>query len=366
MDRSRLESLLRRFPALTVLVVGDFFLDKYLLINPQLAEISLETGLEAHQVVEVRCNPGAAGTVTANLRALGVNVLALGVIGDDGESYELKRALRAISVDASLLIECADRFTPTYTKPMRPAASRGGEWQELNRLDIKNRMPLPAKVEDAIITHLREALPGVQGAVIADQVSEADCGVITGRVRAELCALARLYPHKAFAADSRERIGLYQDVILKCNAREAVRAVLPAGDPTDRRVIETCGTALATRARRPVFVTLGAEGIWLFDESGGERVPTRPAAGPIDPVGAGDSVMAGLVSALCAGASPREAAIVGNLAASVTIEQIGTTGTASPTQVLRQFEATYCPNPPPPLPASPRARPPARPGGQRC
>lgn len=340
MDRSRLESLLSPFPALTVLVVGDFFLDKYLLINPRLAEVSLETGLEAHQVVKVRCSPGAAGTVTANLRALGVNVLPLGVVGDDGEGYELKRALRAIGVDAALLIESADRFTPTYTKPMRQEASHGSEWHELNRLDIKNRIPLPAKLEDAIITQLRNALPSVQGAVIVDQVSEADCGVITERVRLELCAQARAHPDKVLAADSRERIGLFQDVILKCNVREAVRAALPAGDPTDQRLVEACGTMLAARARRPVFVTVGAEGIWLFDESGSERVPARPAAGPIDPVGAGDSVMAGLVSALCAGASPREAAIVGNLAASVTIKQIGTTGTASPAQVLRQFEAT--------------------------
>jgi sugar/nucleoside kinase (ribokinase family) len=127
-------------------------------------------------------------------------------------------------------------------------------------------------------------------------------------------------------------------VILKPNAREAVRAVLPEGDATDRRLVEACGAALAARARRPVFVTVGAEGIWLFDESGGERVPTRPATGPIDPVGAGDSVMAGLVCALCAGASPHEAAIIGNLAASITIQQIGATGTASPEQVLRQFD----------------------------
>ena len=84
MDTQRLRSLLSKFPALTLLVVGDFFLDYYLEIDAHLAETSLETGLEAHQVVRVRFSPGAAGTVTSNLRALGVNVLALGVLGDDG------------------------------------------------------------------------------------------------------------------------------------------------------------------------------------------------------------------------------------------------------------------------------------------
>jgi len=85
MDTQRLASLLAHFPALTLLVIGDYFLDRYLEIDPALAETSLETGLEAHQVVRVRCSPGAAGTVTSNLRSLGVNVIALGVIGDDGE-----------------------------------------------------------------------------------------------------------------------------------------------------------------------------------------------------------------------------------------------------------------------------------------
>lgn len=67
-------------------------------------------------------------------------------------------------------------------------------------------------------------------------------------------------------------------------------------------------------------------------------MPTLPAAGPIDPVGAGDSAIAGLVAALAAGAALPEAALIGNLVASVTVQQIGTTGTAAPRQVLQQFD----------------------------
>jgi sugar/nucleoside kinase (ribokinase family) len=64
-----------------------------------------------------------------------------------------------------------------------------------------------------------------------------------------------------------------------------------------------------------------------------------PVEGPIDIVGAGDSTIAGLTAALCAGAALHEAAVVGNLVASVTIQQIGTTGTATRAQVREQFEA---------------------------
>jgi sugar/nucleoside kinase (ribokinase family) len=59
--------------------------------------------------------------------------------------------------------------------------------------------------------------------------------------------------------------------------------------------------------------------------------------GPIDIVGAGDSTTAGIVSALCAGATPADAAHIGCLVASITIQQIGVTGTASPEQVLIRF-----------------------------
>ena len=56
--------------------------------------------------------------------------------------------------------------------------------------------------------------------------------------------------------------------------------------------------------------------------------------GPIDPTGAGDSATAGAVLSLCAGATLPEAAVVGNLVASITIQQLGTTGTATAEQLI--------------------------------
>ena len=336
MDSYRLQSVLDQFPRQTICVVGDFFLDKYLIIEHTLGEISLETGLEAHQVVEVRCSPGAAGTVTSNLRAMDINVVALGVIGDDGEGYELKRTLQATGVDITRMIERHDRFTPTYTKPMQREPD--GSAHELNRLDIKNRAPLPAEAEDEIIARLRQIAPRVQGVIVADQVPERNCGVITDRVRDEIASLARVYSTTLFAADSRERIGLFRDVIIKPNAREATRALYPDRETElDRAGVKVCGAELYRRSGKPVFLTVAADGIVVFHADGPTRVPACPVHGPIDIVGAGDSTMAGIVAALCAGSSPPEAALVGNLAASVTIHQLGTTGTASRQQIAACF-----------------------------
>jgi rfaE bifunctional protein kinase chain/domain len=337
MDRPYLESVLAKLPEVTVAIIGDFFLDQYLVLDRRLSEPSLETGLDAHQVVEIRNLPGAAGTVAANLRALGVNVMALGVLGDDGAGFELKRALGRLGVDTSLLVEARDRFTPVYLKPMMREAD--GAAHELNRLDTKNRASLAGAVEAALLARLEAALPRVQAVIAADQVSEPNCGVITDRVRAALSALAARHPDTVFAADSRENIGRFENFILKPNAREAVRAIADHGDPDDLPTVEACGMALAAQTGRPVFVTLGPHGMLLCESHGREHIPTVAATGPIDPVGAGDSAMAGLVAALCAGATLPEAGLVGNLVASVTVQQLGTTGTATPAQVLGQFDS---------------------------
>jgi rfaE bifunctional protein kinase chain/domain len=336
MEQERLDDLLGRLPAIRVLVVGDFFLDKYLIIDRQLAEVSLETGLEAHQVVEVRTSPGAAGTVASNLRALDVGVVALGIAGDDGHGYELRQGLTARGVDIEPLLQRPDRFTPTYTKPMLREA--GGREHELQRLDIKNRAPLPEAVEQILIARLRQVVPSVHGVAIADQVQELNCGVITDRVRDEIAALARAHPKRVFVADSRERIGLFREVVVKPNWREASQAVdVAVEDQADLSCAEACAAELYRRTRRPVFITLGAEGILVCKDETCRRVPAVPVTGPLDVVGAGDSVMAGIIAALCAGAEPEEAALVGNLVASITIQQIGTTGTASRRQVAERF-----------------------------
>ncbi len=108
----------------------------------------------------------------------------------------------------------------------------------------------------------------------------------------------------------------------------------------DRAEVEGVGSALFQRTGRPVFVTTGAEGVLVFAQDGMQHVPGVPISGPLDIVGAGDSVMAGIVSSLCAGAQPGQAALVGNLVASITVQQIGTTGTASRQQVLQRFRET--------------------------
>ena len=337
MTRQRLQEILDGFERLSILVIGDFFLDEYLITDPALTEISLETGLEAHQVIGRRCSPGAAGTVTNNLRALGVGCIhALSVIGEDGNGYDLKKKLDETGVNTSALIETPDYPTPTYTKPMVREAS--GEERELNRLDIKKRHPMSADLEDRIIESLRDLMPRLDGVIVGDQVQEHNYGVVTDRVRDTLADLAEANPGTMVLIDSRSRIGAYRNVVLKPNRHEAVTAIHPEYEgPVDNAVVESCGRTLFAQTRQPVYITLSQEGMMLITESGIEHIPAVRVTGTIDPVGAGDSTSAGITAGRCAGATWSEAALIGNLAASVTVQQLGTTGTATREQVAESI-----------------------------
>jgi rfaE bifunctional protein kinase chain/domain len=337
MDEARLQSLLDRFPGVRILVLGDYFLDRYLILDPALAELSLETGRTAHQVVAIRNSPGAAGTVTNNLCALGVRVSALGIIGEDGMGYELLRALEANGVDTSAMIQSPERFTPTYTKPMerRPDGSE----RETERQDIKNRGATPPELQSRLIAALESLAPQVDGIVVADQVPEEGCGVVTPAVRAALDRLALAMPEKIVAVDSRMRIGAYRHQIIKPNEREAWAAVhgAPPGTTPTPDESAACALTLHGRTGRPVFLTVGDRGILVIADGQATHVPAVAVSGPIDIVGAGDSAMAAIATSLCAGATPVEAATLANLVASITIQQLGTTGTATRVQVLERY-----------------------------
>jgi rfaE bifunctional protein kinase chain/domain len=336
MTEERLRQILRRFPEQKVLIVGDFFLDRYLIIDRALSETSLETGLEAYQVVEIRNSPGAGGTVANNLRALEVQTYALTLIGQDGHGYELLHALRLRGVNVDGVLQHPKRFTPTYTKPMLREVD--GRIHETNRLDIKNRQPLEPEWEEHIVSLLRDFTPEMDGIIVADQVEERNCGVVTDRVREEICLLAGQYPQKVFFADSRARIGEYRNLLIKPNQREAMRVFRPDWEGTcTLEEAREVGVKLSKRAGKPVFLTIGEQGVLVVDGENVTHIPAVPVTGEIDIVGAGDSTSAGTVSALCSGANLVEAAQVGQLVASITVQQIGTTGVATREQVLKRL-----------------------------
>ena len=333
MTPTRLHEIAARFARLTITVLGDFCLDRYLEIDPARSETSLETGLPVFNVARVRAQPGGAGTVVNNLAALGVGrIIPVGFAGDDGEGFELLRALQELpGVRMDHFLRTPHRCTFTYCKPL--VLEPGEPPRELNRFDTKNWSQTPGEIERQLIASLSEVAERMDGLVILDQVDMAGTGVVTAGVLEAVERLAADRPELLILADSRRGLSGFPPFCWKMNRTELGKLL---GEAAPADVDRTIGWAkyIAQRNGRMVFVTLAEEGMAAAMPDGTAiHVPARPIRGEIDVVGAGDAVLASLAAALAAGASPEESLELASAAASVVIHQLGTTGAATIAQI---------------------------------
>lgn len=338
MNPDRFRALTDRYRALRVALVGDFCLDRYLEIDPARAEVSIETGLAVHNVVRVRGQPGGAGTILNNLVALGVGEIhAVGFCGEDGEGFELQRALQSMpGVSTRNFLATPLRRTFTYCKPL--LVEPGKPPVELNRLDSKNWSPTPAEVQAHIAAAITGLAAQVDAIILLDQVDLPETGVVTPTVLEAVRAAASARPDLFIIADSRRGLRGFPPVCYKMNRAE-LAALTGANSAAGIDEIKATAASLARTLGRSVIVTLSENGLLGAAADGSaEHVPCLPLRGPIDIVGAGDSVTANLTAALAAGATLREAIEIANAAASIVVHQLGTTGTARAEEIGRLLD----------------------------
>ena len=340
MDSARFSAIVESYSDLRIAVLGDFCLDRYLEIDPAKTEVSLETGLPVHNVTNVRAQPGGAGTIVNNLAALGVGtILPVGLVGEDGEGYELTHALAGrAGVRMSHFVHTRHRRTFTYCKPLIVEAHKPPV--ELNRLDLKNWTPTSAWLQGLLMNQLQDVAASVDAIIVLDQVDIPETGVVTQKVLAALKRLVEVKPELLVLADSRRGLRGFPPVVFKMNAAELSALTGAAGELSPEQ-IEAAAAALASNNGRSVFVTLAARGI-LGSTADGEvkYVPALPLRGEIDVVGAGDAVSANLTVAIAAGASLAETLELANAAASVVVHKLGTTGTASVAEIRELLSVT--------------------------
>ena len=328
MMETRFEELAARYAQLRVAVVGDVCLDRYLEIDPVRKETSLETGLPVHNVMSVRNQLGGAANVVANLVALGIRQIDLvGYCGDDGEGYELKRALSRLPGVCTASFFCVPgRRTFTYCKPILLEAEG---LRELSRIDIKNDSPTPLSLSQRLAEAVAAVGEQADVLIALEQTDLAETGALTLAVRAELGALAQRRPAVPILADSRRSLRDFPRLNFKMNGAE-LASLMGVKDVSNGRALRSFVAEWAQSQARSTFVTLSGSGIVAADPDGTfYHAPALPPRGRIDVVGAGDSVTANVAVALAAGAATAEACHIAMAAASHTIHQIGTTGVAS-------------------------------------
>ena len=316
--------ILSEFPRLSALVVGDICLDRWCTYDPDTSEASRETQIPRIGVIRTDVTAGAGGTVANNLAALGVGRIGVvGAVGDDGFGHELSAALNRRGIASDRLIRAAGMQTFTYTKLIN---SKTGI-EDLPRVDFISTTPLRPEVERQILDKLQQAVDDFDVILVSDQAETSAGGVVTPAVRELLADLAPNYPDKVFMVDSRARIELFRNLIIKPNCEEAASASRRTFNRIDLQALrEHC-------AAQFMIVTDGAKGALVVEPNRETVCETKPARNPVDICGAGDSFSAGAAMALAVTRSPLEAARFGNLVASITIMKKGT-GTASPAEVL--------------------------------
>lgn len=340
-ETKRLQEILDQFSKAKIAVLGDFFLDLYIQLDRSLSELSLETRKEAFQAVSLRGQPGAAGVVTNNLTAMGAETVAIAYTGRDGNGYTLRQALAETGVNLEYLIETSERFTPTYTKPMMQEVN--GSTHELNRIDLINRTTNPPGLNQNLAANIKQAIRSCDGLLVVEQVRQDGYGTLSPLVRNTLAEVAQAYPHKIFIVDSRHFSTRYEQVALKMNLSEAFKAIgimspsSPIPEISDSlKAAKAASEMLWEITQQPIYITLGNQGLVGMADGQFFHWPGVRLEGPIDVVGAGDSVLAGIGLARCSGASEIEAAYIGNLVGSITVQQLGTTGIATRETILKR------------------------------
>lgn len=322
----RLLSLVEKFSAACVLVVGDIYLDEN--VFGAVTGISLEAPIPVFEVRERRYNPGAAGNAACNVAALGAQTFMVGVVGADMNADILRREFAARGVDTSGLV--VDETRPTNTYGKLKSGGHNIPEQEVLRTDTPPPPFISGDIEEAVIAQITQRAPHVDAIVVTDQVAS----VVTDRV---LAAVAE-HAHKhglLTIGDSRGRVGAFNgfDVIVP-NDREAGLGV--GVDVIDEDTLRAAAGKLRKVCKNAV-ITRGAAGMTVFAEDGSEHTEPTQADHVEDVTGAGDTVTATVAVALVAGATLQEAAYLASATAAISVAQPGVV-TVPQAQLLARLE----------------------------
>ena len=324
-----MKDILQKIQSVKVAVIGDFCLDVYWTADMTKSELSRETPHFPLPIVEERMSPGGAGNVVCNLCTLRpASVCCIGDFGNDWRGDVLSRLLQEAGANTDGIFISNQRKTNTYIKPLRRGIS--DVVYEDPRLDFTNYEDLTEEAEQFIIRQLDTIAKDIDVLCVCDQMPH---GCITLAVRQKIIELGRA--RLMIVVDSRDRIGLYEDVIVKPNDIEACRA-LNAEHVTTPTELLPLVRQLSAKTRRPAVITAGEAGCVISpDGVAAEHVPAVAVTGEIDICGAGDTFLSAFACATAAGVPLKEAAAFACKASSIVVKKLKTTGTASPEELLK-------------------------------
>ncbi|HEC1792954.1 TPA: D-glycero-beta-D-manno-heptose-7-phosphate kinase [Campylobacter lari] len=281
-----------------ILVIGDFMVDHYIWcdctrISPEAPVMVMKSQKEDKRL-------GGAGNVYANLKSLGAEVFALGLVGDDESGRFLKENL-----NAKLLVE-KDRKTPLKSRVLSHS-------QQVLRLDDEN--DFDTKLEDEIIQEYKTIAKDYDAIVLSDYAK----GILTSKVTKALIEHANTLNLPILIDPKGSDFSKYQNAtLLTPNKKEAIQALgvekIDNLEKALKKLKDNLNLAYS-------IITLSEEGIALFDEK--LHIIPAKALEVYDVTGAGDSVIAMLAYALALKVDIVKACELANDAAAVVVAKVG-------------------------------------------
>ncbi|MEP7110589.1 MAG: PfkB family carbohydrate kinase [Ferruginibacter sp.] len=329
MTEEELRKFLKNITAARIAVIGDFCLDAYWFIDALNVVKSIETGLDIRFVERQKYSLGGAGNLVNNLSSLGVqSIKCYGVVGEDPFGYQLLKLLNGIKADTSNIFQQNEHWdTNVYAKP------HAGVFEQ-NRMDFGCKNILDPAIANLLIQNLGKNIDSLDVIIINQQVTP---GFHSAELRGLLRDCIAQHPEKIFIVDSRDFSYEYKGAYLKLNDVEAARLCgvdRNADSNLSYEEVKLYCSEIYNRYQQPVFVTRKEKGLFIQDETGFYQVHGLHIIAPVDTVGAGDSMVAGIATALATGYRPNEAGIFGNFVAGVTIQKLFETGTATAEEIL--------------------------------
>ena len=300
---------LAAFGGVTVLVLGDVMLDRY--VHGEVRRISPEAPIPVVWARSRRSVLGGAGNVAENAAALGAKVVLVGLVGDDAAAAEIAAAIGGRFGNG--LVRAPGRPTTVKTRFMS-----GGH--QLLRLDEEEWALAPAEAELRLLDAFRAALPAADVVVLSDY----EKGVLSDAVLRGAIDAARAAGKPVVVDPKRANFGAYAGAtVITPNVMEVTRATGLFADD-DAGAARAGEAALAQAGAEAVLVKRSEKGLTLVRRGQLPRhVPTRAVA-VADVSGAGDTLVIAFALALAVGAEMPDAALLANVAAGLAVAKPGT------------------------------------------
>lgn len=303
---------LRKFPRVHLLVVGDLMLDRF--IWGEVDRISPEAPVPVLRVTSESFRLGGAANVIHNIRSLGGQVTACGVVGRDETGTRLVKQL--VEIGSSTGGVFWENHFQTTQKSRIIARPRH---QQIVRLDRENHGEIRRHVLQRIRQFVVRQASRCQGIVISDYGK----GTVHPELLEIIAELARGKNLLCVVDPKRENFGRYRYPTLVAPNREEASQASGVEIRDEGSLGEAGRRLLQLWQAKAVLITRGQEGMSLFRPGREVRHFSTEPREIFDVTGAGDTVIAASALALASGSTFEEAAVLANLAAGLVGEEVG-------------------------------------------